>query len=51
MRKIPYGDGKAADRIMDAIATILTKEHNQNSVDFTQKAPFLWSFLDHYLLK
>ena len=32
--KNPYGDGKAADRIMDAIAYYFDKEHNQKPVDF-----------------
>ena len=32
--KTPYGDGKAADRIMDAIAYYFDKEHNQKPVDF-----------------
>ena len=32
--KNPYGDGKAADRIMDAIAYYFDKEHNQKQVDF-----------------
>lgn len=32
--KNPYGDGKAADRIMDAIAYYFDKKHNQKPVDF-----------------
>ena len=32
--KNPYGDGKAANRIMDAIAYYFDKEHNQKPVDF-----------------
>lgn len=32
--KNPYGDGKAADRIMDEIAYYFDKEHNQKPVDF-----------------
>ena len=32
--KNPYGDGKAVDRIMDAIAYYFDKEHNQKPVDF-----------------
>ena len=32
--KNPYGDGKAADRIMDAIAYYFDKVHNQKPVDF-----------------
>lgn len=32
--KNPYGDRKAADRIMDAIAYYFDKEHNQKPVDF-----------------
>lgn len=32
--KNPYGDGKAADRIMDAIAYYFDKEHNQKPADF-----------------
>lgn len=32
--KNPYGDGKAADRIMDAIAYYFDKEHNKKTVDF-----------------
>lgn len=32
--KNPYGDGKAADRIMNAIAYYFDKEHNQKPVDF-----------------
>lgn len=32
--KNPYGDGKATDRIMDAIAYYFDKEHNQKPVDF-----------------
>ena len=32
--KNPYGDGKAADRIMHAIAYYFDKEHNQKPVDF-----------------
>ena len=32
--KNPYGDGKAADRIMDAIAYYFDKEHNQKPVEF-----------------
>ena len=32
--KNPYGDGKAADRIMDAIPYYFDKEHNQKPVDF-----------------
>ena len=32
--KNPYGDGKAADRIMDAIAYYFDMEHNQKPVDF-----------------
>lgn len=32
--KNPYGDGKASDRIMDAIAYYFDKEHNQKPVDF-----------------
>ena len=32
--KNSYGDGKAADRIMDAIAYYFDKEHNQKPVDF-----------------
>ena len=33
--KNPYGDGKAADRIMDAIAYYFDKEHNQKPVSYT----------------
>lgn len=32
--KNPYGDGKASDRIMDAIAYYFDKEHNQKPADF-----------------
>lgn len=32
--KNPYGDGKASDRIMDAIAYYFDKEHNQRPADF-----------------
>ena len=32
--KNPYGDGKAADRIMDAIAYYFDKEHNQKPANF-----------------
>lgn len=32
--KNPYGDGKAADRIMDAIAYYFDKKHNQKPIDF-----------------
>ncbi len=32
--KNPYGDGKASERIMDAIAYYFDKKHNQKPVDF-----------------
>ena len=32
--KNPYGDGKASDRIMNAIAYYFDKEHNQKPADF-----------------
>lgn len=32
--KNPYGDGKASDRIMDAIAYYFDKENNQKPADF-----------------
>ncbi|MDT9605065.1 non-hydrolyzing UDP-N-acetylglucosamine 2-epimerase [Lactobacillus johnsonii] len=32
--KNPYGDGKASDRIMDAIAYYFDKEHNQKPANF-----------------
>lgn len=32
--KNPYGDGKASDRIMDAIVYYFDKEHNQRPADF-----------------